>query len=314
MTQPIMPDGQPDRRQVFDAISAGLDVGLPAPLGVAFICGSPDVTLENVADLRQWAARFGYAGDLPATFGQPHPNLADPFQSDQWLTNLYMDWRGYRLRLGSKDAITEEQQRHWVDSGRAADHAEPKPADADPTGLTYSRELDEADDPTPVSPARGGPVHTGAVTDEGLVDETPAPTRSERVKTTILADLRGPLPGEVDETPAPPEQITVYFSFGHGHTDPDTGQSLLNHYVTIIGPSHAACREAMFASKYGRAWAFDYIEGESRTEEWIPRWTEHERIILPVAPVRCSPECDAQDDDRPHRLDCPFRLATEARR
>ena len=40
---------------------------------------------------------------------------------------------------------------------------------ADPTGLAYSR-ADEADDPTPVSPARV-PLHTGAVTDEGLVEE-----------------------------------------------------------------------------------------------------------------------------------------------
>ena len=38
----------------------------------------------------------------------------------------------------------------------------------DPTGLSYSR---EADDPTPVSGARVE-MHTGAVTDEGLVDET----------------------------------------------------------------------------------------------------------------------------------------------
>lgn len=38
----------------------------------------------------------------------------------------------------------------------------------DPTGLAYSR-ADEADDPTPVSPARV-PLHTGAVTDGGLVE------------------------------------------------------------------------------------------------------------------------------------------------
>jgi hypothetical protein len=38
-----------------------------------------------------------------------------------------------------------------------------------PIGMDYSRE----EDPTPVSPARGGPVHTGAVVDGGaLVDET----------------------------------------------------------------------------------------------------------------------------------------------
>lgn len=45
--------------------------------------------------------------------------------------------------------------------------------DPDPTGLAYSR-ADDADDPTPVSPARV-PLHTGGVVDGGrLVDETPA--------------------------------------------------------------------------------------------------------------------------------------------
>jgi hypothetical protein len=42
---------------------------------------------------------------------------------------------------------------------------------ADATGLGYSRSDDAADDPTPVSPARV-PLHTGAMTERGLVDET----------------------------------------------------------------------------------------------------------------------------------------------
>lgn len=41
---------------------------------------------------------------------------------------------------------------------------------ADPTGLGYSREA-EPDDPRPVSPGRV-PLHTGAMTADGLVDET----------------------------------------------------------------------------------------------------------------------------------------------
>lgn len=45
---------------------------------------------------------------------------------------------------------------------------------ADPTGQDYGRaDTAEADDPTPVSPARV-PLHNGAMTDGGLVDETPA--------------------------------------------------------------------------------------------------------------------------------------------
>jgi hypothetical protein len=115
--------------------------------------------------------------------------------------------------------------------------------------------------------------------------------------------------------PTPP-QVTVYFSFGHGQTDPTTGKHLLDHYVTIIGPSYAACRAAMFASKYGDRWAFDYIAGEPQAKQWIPRWTEHERIVLPAdakGDPECSRECEDQDADRPHLLDCPARRAAENR-
>jgi hypothetical protein len=117
---------------------------------------------------------------------------------------------------------------------------------ADPTGFGYSREDDEA---TPTGTRE--PLHTGGVIDGGqLVDETPA------------------------------EPVTVYFSFGHGQSDPDTGKDLLDHYVTVIGPSYAACRDAMFASRFGERWAFDYLAGTPTADEWIPRWTEHERIDL----------------------------------
>lgn len=149
-------------------------------------------------------------------------------------------------------------------------------------GLDYSR---EADDPTPVSPARGGAPHVGAVVDGGqLVDETKS------------------------------EPVTVYFSFGHGQYDPDTHEHLLDKYVTIVGPSHEACREAMFASRYGHRWSFDYPAGTPTAEKWIPRWTEHERIML--AEPRCTPACDAQlMPDAPtglarswHSDDCPVAV------
>jgi hypothetical protein len=101
-------------------------------------------------------------------------------------------------------------------------------------------------------------------------------------------------------------QVTVYFSFGHGQTDPTTGKNLLDHYVTIVGPSYEACRAAMFASNYGDRWAFDYIAGEPQAEEWIPRWTEHERIVLPVA---CSEECAARPEEWPCLDTCPAQRA-----
>jgi hypothetical protein len=65
------------------------------------------------------------------------------------------------VRFGSVD----HRVIAWHRDGRPAG---PAPVPADPTGLTYSR---EADDPTPVSPARV-PLHTGGMTDGGLVDET----------------------------------------------------------------------------------------------------------------------------------------------
>lgn len=75
--------------------------------------------------------------------------------------------------------------------------------------------------------------------------------------------------------------VVAYFSFGHGQTDPDTGKKLINHYVTVVAPTYEACREAMFASRFGRAWSFDYLAGTKRATEWIPRWTEHEVIVAP---------------------------------
>lgn len=113
-----------------------------------------------------------------------------------------------------------------------------------------------------------------------------------------------------------PEQVTVHFSFGHGQRDPDTGKDLLDHYVTILGPSYAVCREAMFASRFGNRWAFDYIDGDPSAEEWIPRWTEHDRIV-----VACTPECDdlcvpgAKTGEARgwHHDDCPWGWILNAR-
>jgi hypothetical protein len=122
------------------------------------------------------------------------------------------------------------------------------PVDPADTGLSYSRADSDGDDPTPVSPARV-PLHTGSVVDGGA----------------LVTD---------------PELVTTYFSFGHGQTDPDTGENLLDKYVTVLAPSYEECRAAMFASRYGRAWSFDYLAGTPTADEWIPRWTEHDRIVV----------------------------------
>ncbi len=161
MTDPKVPD----HSAAFAEITSGLAEGAPAFSRVQF-------NFDSAADLREWAARFGLT--IPAMEGQPYPDLVDPAASDRWLINICQTWNGTKVHLVATDPITDAQRQYWIDSGWAARMAahETKDEVADPTGLTYSR---EADDPTPVSPARGGPVHTGVLVDGGeLVDVTPA--------------------------------------------------------------------------------------------------------------------------------------------
>ncbi|GAA2681918.1 hypothetical protein [Actinoplanes palleronii] len=146
--------------------------------------------------------------------------------------------------LGKASAVAIE----WFDYDRT-----PKAKPVDPTGLAYSREADEVDAVRPISPGRGGAPQVGAMTDGGLVDETPV------------------------------EPVTRYFSFGGGHTDPLTGESLIDKYVTIIAEDGEACRLAMLA-KYGKRWSFEYIPGTPQADEWIPRWVEHARFDLTANP------------------------------
>lgn len=87
----------------------------------------------------------------------------------------------------------------WHEDGRPAE-PEPLVVPADPFGLAYTRADSEADDPTPVSPARV-PMHTGGMTAEGLVDETPAPVWhfSEKGTWTACALLVGGSAFPMDE-------------------------------------------------------------------------------------------------------------------
>ena len=75
-------------------------------------------------------------------------------------------------------------------------------------------------------------------------------------------------------------QITRFFSFGDGHTDPDTGEDLWGKYVTVVGPDSEACRVAMLASKYGRAWSFEYGFDPEVWAKVSATWTEHDRIVV----------------------------------
>jgi hypothetical protein len=118
-----MTDQQARRRELFAAINAGVDFGLPVPCDIRL--DSDHIDFDSAADLCGWADWFGYTPAIPATHGQPHPDLADPAKSDEWLTNIYFTWRGDMLYLGARDPITAEQRQHWIDSGQAANFAEP---------------------------------------------------------------------------------------------------------------------------------------------------------------------------------------------
>lgn len=128
---------------------------------------------------------------------------------------------------------------------------------AEATGLGYSR---EADDPTPVSPGRPA-AHYAAATNGGLVEEP----------------------------------VTWHFSFGYGQHDPDTGEHLIGKYATVIAPTADACREAMFASKYGDRWSFDYAPESSAWLKYSPDWTEHDRIV--VRDLDDAENCDGDCGD-----------------
>lgn len=63
--------------------------------------------------------------------------------------------------------------------------------DPDATGLTYTRADSEADDPTPVSPARV-PLHTGSVVDgDVLVTDDPEPFVRDPGTDAVLSQITG---------------------------------------------------------------------------------------------------------------------------
>lgn len=148
------------------------------------------VTAERLAEAREQAERAEKIADIRA--------FADFLEANPWapLESLRMQWSpdphgdvwnaGYRgiaelrklaAQLGvSVDESCDDRMQAAREFGPVeyrliAWHKDGRPAEPqrdDPTGLLYQR---PADDPTPVSPARGE-LHTGAVTDDGLVEES----------------------------------------------------------------------------------------------------------------------------------------------
>jgi hypothetical protein len=130
MTQPIIHDDQPDRREVFAAINGGLEAGLPAPQSVNLYpdhaIPTASITLDSLADLCAWRDHFGM--QKRSVDGQPYPSLTDPTDMEIWSVSVWMEWRGWHLRLNAQDPIADEQIAEWFNSGQAARFAEPEPA------------------------------------------------------------------------------------------------------------------------------------------------------------------------------------------
>jgi hypothetical protein len=111
------------RAQVFRAIMAGIDRGLPAPKVVRFSDLVLTVDLDSVADLHLWADHFGLDPAEPwYHHGQPFPDLANPANSHLWSLNAWRPWNYWHLTLHANDPITDEQRQQWIDSGQAARH------------------------------------------------------------------------------------------------------------------------------------------------------------------------------------------------
>jgi hypothetical protein len=245
MTQPIIHDEK--RAERIAAIRELAD----------WLAANPDMPMPSYKLDVQVHLQNGYDGTetenlnrvrkLAASLGIETNERADDRTIMRVTFGRYADYEVFAWHKGGRDSELE-RLRAKVAELEAANARLDEQATGDPVGLTYSRVDDDPSVIRPHSPRV--PLHTGAVVDGGeLVGETP---------------------------------VTVHFSFGHGQTDPDTGKSLLDHYVTIVGPSYEACRAAMFASKYGNRWSFDYIAGTPLADEWVPQWIEHERIILPA--------------------------------
>ena len=101
MTQPIMTDEQPDRREVFAAISAGIDAGLPAPWDVRLIPANSNgpstagIDLDSRADLEQWQAWLG----------MQERHITTDLYEGRIHSRVWATWRGWHLGLNARDAI-----------------------------------------------------------------------------------------------------------------------------------------------------------------------------------------------------------------
>jgi hypothetical protein len=110
------------RAQVLRAILSGLNAGeLPAPREIRFGVSSVNIVLDSIADLDLWADYFEFGtAEIRYRGEQPHPNLADPANSDEWYVTDWRRWNGWHFTLSGADPITDAQRQQWIDSGQAA--------------------------------------------------------------------------------------------------------------------------------------------------------------------------------------------------
>lgn len=121
VTQPIMTDEQPNRREVFAAINAGIDAGLPVPWEVRILrpidsaASTANIDLGGRADLEQWLTWFGMQSRDVTTDLYPDNGNPDRICSRVWST-----WRGWHLGLNSRDliaGIADAEHLHYLEPG-----------------------------------------------------------------------------------------------------------------------------------------------------------------------------------------------------
>lgn len=192
MTETVTPAASPDQPDHFAEIAAGLHA-VADRLAKLVGSGMPKFSYIQLNiqpgkpgddDLTQRAV------DAVTSALLDHPGVVEEMSGDTWhysnsdayaepvgpikvrifqrVSNSWALKRDQKAQLAKRE-VEIERLRAEVTALRAAAALQP---DADPTGLDYTRADTDADDPTPVSPARV-PLHAGGVVDGGqLVDES----------------------------------------------------------------------------------------------------------------------------------------------
>jgi hypothetical protein len=102
-------------------------------------------------------------------------------------------------------------------------------------------------------PLQAAPSSLSAAPDEWVVEEsaTIVDEQPVRGREQAWAEIFSTIDGGTD-----PEQVFV-FTFGGGHEDPQTGESLNNRYVVIVADDRQTADATMF-DRYVDEWAFGY--------------------------------------------------------